>query len=166
MSLNTFFSLTPHSAWVNAYDAANPTAPYASAYLEGHGCHILWGHRSTSDEIVLQFNPVAPGNQTINSLTDDFFARPTISLWFAGHNVSTNNQYLLLAQLNGVWGAPRAQFFVGTELVREVLISGDEQVALLMDAPGSGTVVYFWIRLASNQTNAKLVFKGLDCYLL
>ena len=171
MSLNPFFSLTPNNPYVHTYDAANPNVPYASGYLYSYGGHSArfspyrLPDQSTNDEIIVGTDPVAPGDQTINSVSDDFYRRCTIYAFFYGNNVATDNQYLLLAQLNGL-SAATAQFFVGTELVREEAISGEEQVAVLMDVPGNGVAVYFYIRLASTYHYARMGFKGLDCYLL
>jgi len=171
MSLNPFFSLTPNNPYANTYDAANPNAPYAYGILHA------WGGNSSphspyrlpdqlaNDEIIVGYDPVAPGDGTINSAVDDLYRRCTIYAYFYGNNVATDNQYLLLAQLNGL-SAATAQFFVGTELVREEAISGEEQVAVLIDVPGSGVGVSFFIRLASATYYARMGFKGLDCYLL
>ncbi len=171
MSLNPFFSLTPNNPYANTYDAANPNAPYAHGYLRSYGGHTNYyspyelSAQSTNDEIIVGYDPVAPGDGTINSVVDDFYRRCTIYAFFYGYNVATDNQYLLLAQLNGR-SAATAQFFVGTELVREEAISGEEQVAVLIDVPGSGVGVSFFIRLASATYYARMGFKGLDCYLL
>ena len=172
MSLDPFFSLTPNNPLANTYDAANPNAPWAYGYFYSFGGFSYGGFspyrlqdQSANDEIIVGYDPVAPGDGTINSISDDFYRRCTIYAYFYGTNVATDNQYLLLAQLNGLYQAT-AQFFVGTELVREEAISGEEQVAVLMDVPGSGVLVNFYIRLASTSSYASMGFKGLDCYLL
>ena len=174
MSLNPLFSLTPNNPAANTYDAANPNAPWGRGVLRTYGGFSYGGagsryplqNQSANDEIIVGFDPVAPGDGTINSSVDDLYRRCTIYAYFAGINVATDNQYLLLAQLNGITQAT-AQFFVGTELVKEEAISGEEQVAVLIDVPGSDQSVYFYIRLASATTPyARMGFKGLDCYLL
>ncbi len=171
MPLNTLFSLTPNNPWAYSYDSANPNAPYAMGHLASYGGHSA-GYspyrlpdQSTNNEIIVGYNPATPGDGTINSLADDFYARSTITVNFYGDNVATDNQYLLLAQLNGRIEAT-AQFFIGTELVREEAISGEEQVAVLIDVPGDAVPVTFYIRLASTSPYASMGFKGLDCYLL
>ena len=171
MSLNPLFSLTPNNPYANTYDAANPNAPYGIGFLSSYGGYSHYyipdrlQDQSANDEILLGYNPVAPGDGTITSYWDDLYGRCTIYAGFAGHNVATDNQYLLLAQLNGLYEAT-AQFFVGTELVREEAISGEEQVAVLIDVPGDGEFLNFYIRLASAYPYAQMGFKGLDCYLL
>ena len=111
MSLNPLFSLTPNNPLAYTYDAANPNARYAIGYLTAFGglssanSPYRLQDQSANDEIIVGYDPVAPGDGTINSLSDDFYRRCTIYGYFSATNVATDNQYLLLAQLHGLSNA-------------------------------------------------------------
>ncbi len=172
MALQPFFSLTPSRPQAFTYDSANPSAPYASGYLASFGGFTSFaspyrlGDQNTNDEIIVGYDPVDLADQTIGSLINDLRRRCTIQVYFVGYNVTTANQYLLLFALRRVWGSVSAQFFVGADLVRTEQLSGDEQVAILMDTPGSGVTVHVYVRLASPDFFAIMGFQGMDCYLL
>ena len=115
----------------------------------------------------MAYNPVDPTDQTITNLVSDIYGRCCVNISIKGTNVSTENQYLLLFGLRGIFGEPTAQFFVGTDLVNtEVLSSRDEQVAILLDCPGSNVDVQVYVRLASAQWYGTIGIKGVDCFLL
>jgi hypothetical protein len=63
-------------------------------------------------------------------------------------------------------GTPTAQFFVGSNLVRSEDLSGEEQIAILLDVPGDGTGTSITVRLASTSPYVGMGFQGMDCYLL
>jgi len=172
MPLTPFLSLNPLNPSVFTYNAANPNAPYAYGRVEIFGGFTSYffprrlSDQNANNEIIVGFNPAAPANQSIASIENDVCRRSTISILFAGYNVTTRNQYLLLFALRGALGSPSAQFFVGANLVRTEPLSGDEQVAILLDCPGPGSWVYVYVRRASPASYAAMGFKGMDCYLL
>ncbi len=172
MALQPFFSLTPSNPYVNSYDAANPSAPYAYAGVTSFGgvttvsSPYRLGDQNTNDEIILGYNPVDLSDQSIGSTIDDLYRRCTIYVYLTGTNVTTANQYLLLFALRRDAGSVSAQFFVGADLVRTEQLSGDEQVAILFDTPGSGIYTYIYVRLASPDYYARMGFQGMECYLL
>lgn len=176
MALQPFFSLTASSPFTSTYDPATPSAAYATGYLYSYGGHTRafspyrLGDQSTNDEIILGFSPVDPTDQNIESMIDDIYRRCTIRASFAGYNVTTANQYLLLFALRrlSLFASVSAQFFVGANLVHmeEFTGVGDQQVAILFDTPGSGIYTDIYVRLASLDFDANMGFQGMDCYLL
>ena len=172
MALESFFSLTPLQPYVSTYDAANPNAPHAAAYLTTYG-GFTYGYgpysirnQSRQDEIILGFDPVALTDQTIGNLADDVYRRCVIRVYFNVSNVSTKNQLMLLLALRGNGGNPSAQFFVGADLMRTEELAGEEQVAILMDCSGSNFSSTVYVRLASPIYWARMGFQGVECYLL
>lgn len=172
MTLQTYFSLTPLIPQVFTYNAANPGDPNVSATMDIYGGLSFYNspnslkHQYSNDELILGYDPVAPADQTIGNIITAFFKHNTIHIHFRGYNVSTEHQYLLLFSLRRLHGTPIVQFFIGTKLVRSEGLSGDEQVAILMDAPGSGIGTHVFLRLASSDYYSMFGFKGMDCYLL
>jgi len=105
-------------------------------------------------------------DQDITSIEHDVRGRCTIHVYLRGHNVSTENQYLVLFALGGL-DFISVQFFVNTDLVRtEELGPVEAQVAILLDCPGDGVTVELYVRLASSGGRARMAFQGMDCYLL
>jgi len=172
MALEPFFSLTPVSPTDYTYDPANPNAPYASGYFYAYGGIAFYyspyrlNDQATNDEIILGYDAVDPAEQNIGSVANDIYKRCAIRVAFAGYNVNANDQYLLLFALRGLSKDVTAQFFVGADLVRAESLSGDEQVAILLDVPGDGSLVYIYVRLASPHYWVQMGFKGMECYLL
>ena len=171
MALEPFFSLTPNTPNGNTYDPANPSAPYATGILNCYGVVIGWGtwslaSQSANNEALLGYSATGLTDQTISNTVNDLYGRSSLRIWFTGQNVSTENQYLLLFALRGVQGSPTAQFFVNGALVDTEELSGNEQVAVLLDCPGSGVRTTVHVRLASASYWAIMGFKGVDCYLL
>jgi hypothetical protein len=172
MTLAPFFSLTPLNPQDYTYDAAQPNAPYASAYMFSFGGMTKYynpyrlADQHNNDEINLGYDPVDPTDQTISNIVNDVYRRSALQISFYGYNVSTENQYLLLFSLRSMYGTPSAQFFVGTELVRIEELSGEEQVAILLDVPGNAVYTTVYVRLASTAFTASMGLKGMDCYLL
>lgn len=174
MTLQPLFSLTPLNPRVYTYDPAHPDAPYALARLTSFGGitssfnPYRLENQFSNNALILGGDPVDPAEQTISDLSADFYRRCTLRFYFYARNVTTENQYLLLFSLRSYLspGTPGAQFFVGTDLVRSEEVSGQEQVAILLDVPGDGIPVYVYVRLASASPSALLGFQGMDCYLL
>lgn len=171
MALQPLFSLTPRSPRAYTYNPAAPDAPYGAGSLYSFGGFTDSGTRTLSDqfnndEILLGFDPVDPGDQTLASRVDDLFRHCGIYIAFWGANVSTDNQYLLLLAFRRAQGIPTAQFFVGSDMVRTEELSGDETVGILLDTPGSGIHTAIYVRLASPSYATVMGFKGMDCYLL
>jgi hypothetical protein len=172
MTLQPFFSLTPLNPSAYTYSAAQPGAPYAHASMYSYGgvsfpyAPYRLTDQYSSDELVLGFDPVDPADQTIGNYYTTVYSRNAIRFSFYGTNVSTENQYLLLFALRGLNGTPIVQFFVGTTLVRSEELSGEEQIAILMDVPGDYVYTQVNLRLASSVSYSMFGFKGMDCYLL
>lgn len=170
MTLPTFFSVTPRTPYINTYDEANSGAPYTYAYIRTYGGMAFEynpyriGDQYNNDEIIVGCDAVLPTDQDLYSKGHPYRCC-VMRLYFGAYNVSTENQFLLLFELRGLWGAPSAQFFVGTDLVDTTELSGVETHAILMDCPGPGEI-NMYVRLASNSWNAAMAFRGVDCYLL
>lgn len=177
MALQTLFSATPLSPWFNTYDPAKPGDLYVWGYIHTYGgltgpeeCSLIFfDEQYNNDEIIV-------GNHAVKLTNQDLWAegvhpmhQSSIALLFSGHNVSTDNQYLLVFKLRGVLEAPTAQFFAGTDLVDTVEL-GEEihQHAILLDCPGSGRWVSVFVRAAAEDEDrdAAMAFRGVDCYLL
>lgn len=173
MCKNTLVTLTPLKPRDNSYDPANPDAPYGTGFLFSNGGitsvhprHSLSG-QAAADEIVLGRDPVSLADKTIQALDKDIDRRSAITCVLKGHNISEDNQYLMIFSLEGEAAPfPTAQFFVGTDLIRAEEIDGKHQVALLMDVPGNSTFVVVYVRLASESMHSALIFKSLSVSLL
>jgi hypothetical protein len=174
MSLTPSFSLSPLSPSAYTYDPANPNLPFFKSRVSTYGVVQIWVGPSSLQEAysnnhaLLAYDPVPDTEQTINDLANDVYRRCAVGLAFAGFNVSTANQYLLVFRLQGL-GSPVVQFFVGSSLVRvETPTQSPEDIAILLDTPGNGTSVYVTVRLAENDNyfGHGFFFKGVDCYLL
>ena len=170
MSLPTFFSLSPLNPYVYSYDSSNPTAPYAYALCQNFGATILQtGHwtlanQHLNDRVLMGYNAVPLTNQDL--WTPHPYQACTSRVYFYGYNVSTENQYLLILELQQIQLETHAQIFVNSDLVDTVQVTGIEQHAILLDCPGHGTLVQVWVRLASPSWSAAMAFRGADCYLL
>ncbi len=176
MALQPFFSITPSNPFVYTYDAANPRAPYALASLSSFGgvtsggSPLRLGDQKTNDEIILGHDPMPPAYQTMGLLRSNIYGKCSIKISFYGIHVTTANQYLLLFALRSIRASVFAQFFVGTDFVRMDQLSGDEQVAILIDTlpprRGRGVYTHIYVRLASLDYWAAMGFQGMECYLL
>jgi len=175
MDLHPLFSLRPLAPLAFTYDPANPNAPWALAFFETYGgitnMFPLLGSALTDqynrDEIALGDDPVELKYDEIYSLDH---LRRHCSIWgfFIGMNVSKDNQYLLLFSLRRIYGSAWAQIFAGLELVRKEKLSGQEQIAILLDSPGDGIPLTVGVRLATDKNSAHVAmgFNGMQCYLL
>ena len=170
MTLPTFFSVTPSAPSINTYDPANPSAPYAGAWFYTFGGFARYynpyriGDQYNNNEIIVGYDAVPLADQDIYSKGHPYRCC-VMKLYFSAYNVSTENQFLLLFELRGLWGPASAQFFVGTDLVDTTELTGVETHAILMDCPGPGGISMY-VRLASNNWSAAMAFRGVDCYLL
>ena len=169
MALEPFFSLTPLNPEVHTYDASTPHKPYASAKMNSYGGLTFsqppyrLTDQHSNDELLLGYDPVDPADQAFDPR---FYRRNTVFFLFSPTNVHTENQYLLLFSLRKLAGTPIVQFFVETTLVRSEELTGEEQVAILMDVPGDHVGILVYLRLASPDYYSLFGFKGMDCYLL
>ena len=175
MSLDPFFSLSPLTPRVNTYDASNPGAPWVGAYLSTYGGYTYHygigtlGSHHANNEILIARDPVSTNDQTITS-TIDFTKRCSAYVQWLGYNVDVTNQYLLIFRLaRWAYQVSTAQFFVGTQFVRDEELTSvpHDDVAILLDCPGPGGV-YCVVRLAepNEYTSTGFFFKGVDCYLI
>ena len=170
MTLPTFFSVTPVAPFINTYDPDNSSAPYAYAriytyggFTRDHNPYRI-GDQYNNNEIIVGYDAVPLADQDLY-LKGHPFRCCIMRLCFGAYNVSTENQFLLLFELRGIWGAPSALFFVGLDLVDTTELSGVEKHAILLDCPGPSSIE-MWVRLASNDWSAAMAFRGVDCYLL
>jgi len=178
MPIEPFFSLSPNSPRPYTYDPAHPTSPYAYAFLIAYGgvtfedsTYSLPG-QFTNNEILVGPIGVDPADHTIGPSSGLFYNGPVFLVRFAGFNVPSGSQYLLLMQLNGVFPT-NAQIFVGTHFIGDYYIDGTEQLAILIDVPVPSDPYYPYLSLiiraavgAPIENLAALGFRGLDCYLL
>jgi hypothetical protein len=169
MALEPFFSLTPLNPRTFTYDPSKPDEPYAIASMDCYGVMSLnhdpnrLADQYRNNELLLGYNPVDPADQTMDT---EFYRQNVVRFVFVATKVSTDNQYLLLFSLRGVIGPPIIQFFAGASLVRSEELSGEEQVANLMDVPGDRVTTQVYLRLASSVCTIAFWMKGMDCYLL
>jgi len=170
MSLPTFFSLSPLNTYLHSYDSANPNAPYVNALCQTFGAVVLQtGHwtlanQHLNDRVIMGYDAQPLANQDL--WTPHPYRTCTSKIYFYGYNVSTENQYLLIFELQRISGETHAQIFVNSDLVDTVQVTGIEKHAILLDCPGHGTTVQVWVRLASPSWTACMAFRGVDCYLL
>ena len=172
MSLATFFSLSPLEPYFNSYDSANPNAPYTTALCQSFGATVLqsglWTLTSQhlSDRVITGYNAEPLTNQDLWSPHP--FKTCMSRTYFWGYNVSTENQYLLIFELEQIHLhiETHAQIFVNNDLVDTVQVSGIEQHAILLNCPGHGILTQVWVRLASPAWTAAMAFRGVDCHLL
>lgn len=174
MSLTPFFSLSAVSPKVNTYDPASSGEPYASAWMSVYGLHAKsWSdtlaEQVAGDRLLLAYDPVEHTNDQV-TYNNDVMERCSVLTTFAGHNVSTSNQYLLVYRLKRALGAPIVQFFSGLTLLSSVELksSSTEDAAILIDVPGDGYSMYTGLRLAADSPHSYhgFYFMGVDCYLL
>jgi len=172
MSITPFISLSPNEPSAYTYDAANPGNPYAAGYLYTYGGITLGGSpyrlpdQHASDELVLGYSPADPTEQVINDYPSDVYARSCLQAIFYLSNVKTTDQFLLLFGVRAAFGYPHAQFFIGTEMVHSQSLAGDDQVAIIVDSPGTSATLYAYVRLASASPYVAMAVSGVDCYRL
>lgn len=173
MPLQTFFSVTPVKPYFyNMYDVEEG-APHANAYFYTYGGKTgpsrPWRliDQAKNDEIIIGFNAVPTNNQDIWAGVSPYQAN-TIQFSFAGYNVSTENQYLLIFQFIGKALHASVQFFLSDVFLDMVEIEHGvvEQHAMLLDCPGHNEWVHMWIRLAAPTPWSEIGFHGVDCHLL
>lgn len=171
MSIPTFFSLSPLNPYSYDYDSARPNAPYAYALCQTFNALVLHSGRWTlanqhlNDRVIMGYDAQPLANQDL--WTPHPFKTCTSMIFIRGYNVSTENQYLLIFELQQISGSEtHAQFFVNSDLVDTVQVTGIEKNAILLDCPGDGTLVQVWVRLASPSWTAAMAFRGVDCHLL
>ena len=173
MPITPFFSLSGLSPFDYQVNPGSPGGPYARAWLfTGGGITSLatsfsLTEQHTNDEIIIGGANVPTSDVTITTPAD-WRQHSYIRVAWYGHNVSTENQYLLLYSLRRVNQTidATAQFFVGNNLVDTQEIVGDEQVAILIDCPGDGALINLFVRLASDSSVGTMGFGGVDCFLL
>jgi len=176
MSLDPFFSLSPLNPSAHTYDAANKSAPWATAGLTSFGGYTAKNNpynlasQHAGDQLLISHDPVADTDQTVTDIETGFSRRSAVSATFTGVNVNTNNQYLLIFRLAKAIGAPIAQFFIGVDFVRAepLTASPHDDIAILLDVPGDRQRVQMFVRLAAagGGYGHGFFFKGVDCYLL
>lgn len=169
MPLPSFISLSTNNPHYYGYDASNPTAPYGYGTLKTYGGHAsgtYWGigGQASRDETLLRYSPSDPTVKTIGSLATGIYEKSSVGLYLDGFNTPPEGQYLIVLGLRHYSGSVTAQIFVNTDLVREEPLTGTEQIAILTDNPGTGIFVY--VRVASDNYYAGMIFEGAEVYLL
>lgn len=167
-ALVPFCSVTPMRPSGSTYDAGSPSSPYGTAFLFTYGGYTYY-YRDNSlpsqadrDELILKY-AAAPTSEVTVSGIGDLRRYSTAEVRFRGHNVTTAQQYLVLFSVAGVGSV---QIFLGYDLLQTEDLSGDDKIAILLDCPGDGVHVFLYLRLASDDPEAELRFRGMDCYLL
>jgi len=180
MALDTFFSLSALHPVVDTYNPGRPNDPMAQAMLYSYGGHTKYYNpyslqsQTDNDLLIIGNNPVDPSDENdLTNVVDQIYRRNVFIIVFRGVNIPNNRQYLLIFELSNmantnVFGLPNAQFFVGNKWVRtEVLLTQQERVAILFDAP-TGKYVFNWVavRLASSYSFSLLGLRCVDCHLI
>lgn len=176
MTLSPEFVLTPTNPWVSSYDPANPSGPYAHAYVRSYGGLTFPGlglrlpDQVANDELLLGRELVDPLEEAdITDWAKQIVARSVIFLSVVLKNMTGDEQLLLVYGLkkDGTFDTS-AQFFVGTEFIRtEPIDDPTETVALLIDVPNAGDsnlVVY--MRIAGGATASRAFFSGVGGFIL
>ncbi|MCK5367231.1 MAG: hypothetical protein KAQ62_01730, partial [Cyclobacteriaceae bacterium] len=156
--LNPSFEISPLSPSSSGYDPATPNGPYAYAHLYTYGGitrnYGNWPLQSqyNNDEIIIGNNPVfLSDTNNITNVSDQIYRKCSIYLYTRLYNVPADSQLLIVFGFRKVMGNPQLQFFVGTDLVRTEIIDGTEQIAILLDHPGTtNPYIQIYARLASN----------------
>ena len=173
MSLTPAFTLSALNPSYSGYDPANPGLPYISAQFYALGAYIgAVGHLTlpgqvANDEIIIGYDPVNRWDESIT--TPDKLRQCVISVSFWAYNTTAGNQFLLIFGLKNEGDNPWAQFFVNQAWQRTERITGDEQVAILLDHPGGTGTKYYQVdvRLATEDFQLqRLGFTGLNGYIL
>ncbi len=150
---------------------------YVDAYLTGYGGYSsgagFFGGSSPlpwqvdNDELVIGLDPADPGdNSDITDLDAQIRRRCAFRLLMVGHNVRSDHQYLIVFGFHKRSGPAVAQFYVGAEWVRSEPIDDKyENVALLLEAPGPGSLVVY-ARLASSVQNSALGLTGIEGFVI
>ena len=163
-----FCSVTPMQPAGTGYNPSSPGSPYGLAALFTYGGDTRFGTfyslcaQGDLDQIVLKGDHVPLGDHTVQTF-DQLRRGCAVYIDMSGRNVTTDYQYLFLFSLQGTGSV---QIFLGTQwLQTEQLSAQGDTIAILMDCPGERAVRLF-LRLASDEQHAEMVFKGMDCYLL
>jgi len=90
----------------------------------------------------------------------------SVQIAFLGYNVTTENQYLLIFDLEG--HNCQAKIYVNRTLVQTEPLSGTKQVSLLIDCPGPEVYTYITIEHAKTPEGGHgyMRYRGVDCYLV
>lgn len=174
MPLEPAFTLSATNPYSNGYDAGAPTASYVTAHVSGYGVFAgsstPWelSAQFANDEVIIGYDPVDPADE--NDITDVYsqlMQRNTFRCYIYGYNVRDDHQYLLVFGFKKrAYLAATVQFFVGTEWVLSETIDDDtETVALLLDAPGPGSV-FVYARLASQSVMARVGLTGIEGFII
>ena len=171
MTLQPFFSVNPLQPIDHTYNPAQPNSPWAVGRFHSYGgttkqySPYRLTDQHNNNELILGYAPANSGNRTV-SVPEDVYRFSAMKLVFYGENVRSDNQYLLLFSIRHLSGLTYAQFYVGNKLVRVEEVDGEEQVAIVMDVPGDGAIVYVLMRMESPSLYSAICFKGVTCYLL
>ncbi len=180
MSLTPNFTVSPRNPHSLNYDPANPNAPYMDAMLFVYGSTarpdsytypptpLSFQSQYDNDEIQLGYDPVDPNDENdITNYRNQIHGKNCIAVTIMPRNVSIDNQHLILFGFKHVMGSPLVQFFIGRDFLRTEEINGDEQVAVLLDHPGSGIYnIGIYARLASLTSWSIAAFTGANGYIL
>ena len=172
--LNPSFEISPLSPSYSGYDPATPNGPYAYSEFSTFGGLIMpygnWPLQSqyNNDEIIIGYNPVSLSDtNNITNVIDQIYRKCSIALFTRLYNVPTDSQLLIVFGFKRYGGNPQLQFFVGTDLVRTEIIDGTEQIAILLDHPGTtNPYIQIYARLASNNYYSAVAFSGASGYII
>jgi len=180
MNLTPNFAVSARNPLVSSYNPADPTAPHMGAMLFAYGSTarpdsytypprpFSFQSQYDNDEIQIGWDPADPNDENdINNYANQLLRKSCIAVTIMPRNVSVNNQHLIIFGFKSIYGSPLIQFFVGTDFVRTEQIDGDDQVAILLDHPGTGIyTIGIYARLASNSYSTIAAFTGANGYIL
>ena len=95
----------------------------------------------------------------------DLFWKHSVALLGFKTKATTEDQYLLIFHVRGMYGA-RAAFYINGNLVRSEEVDGDETIAILVDCPAPQT--WWWVYMFCEGTEyiPALELKEIECHIL
>lgn len=164
-----WFSLSPRSPSVDSRIGGSDVEISATMATFGG----ITGPRSTvglidgaePPPVVLGGNPVAPGTPA-----GPIAARSrqcSLRLRLAAEGIAGDHQCLVLTAVCGLSPDCRVQVLLGELVLGELVIAGEDRIALLVEVPEDGHLVMeLWLRLCSPDPEARLGVRGIEGHLL
>jgi hypothetical protein len=164
-----WFSLTPRSPSVDSRIGGSDVELSATMATFGGitGPRTVVGLVDGAEPppVVLGGNPVAPG--TPAGLVAARSRQCAIRLRLAAEGIAGDHQCLVLAAVCALSPDCRVQVLLGELVLGELVLAGEDRLALLVEVPEDGHLVMeLWLRLCSPDPDARLGVRGIEGHLL
>ncbi|MFQ5410025.1 MAG: hypothetical protein ACE5FI_16580 [Anaerolineales bacterium] len=179
MTLESFFTLTPQAPWQSS-EPSDSSVPGMRAFVNFWNLAALaWGGSSGTKPtleaqlkegwVYMSGGTAAPYDEDVEDVICNRERSQIVEIGFQGLNVSSHNQYLLVAGLHALGENAMVRVALFRDVLRtEHLQPGDNTLALLIDCPRDRAWIYVdlkHIKMPSGKASA-YIFKGVTCYLL